>query len=309
MDETPLGVDDGDRIGEFDPATVSAADGGAGLVVTTGERAYTTVESSVIEIDPGEPVDEYTGVAAGQTVAAVAGETVYRITGAVASHQRPVTGARDVFVGPDDDSLTVLCADGRLVWLGEKLREMGAKRTAIDPTDAVVASASGWTAISEGETVYCYREPVDERVAIAEIGPSLLDGAVRDLSFVDGSLVIATTAGLVSFDPAGEFERRWTAEHAVTGLSNPAHHQVYGWNDELVRITADGRVTSLASDARNVVTTADHGRWYADLSDGAVVAERDDTVSVELSVEPVGYRDRESVVAAVTNPTTEEIDY
>lgn len=309
MDETPLGVDDGDQIERFDPTTVSAADGGAGLVVTTGERAYTTVESSVIEIDPGEPVDEYTGVAAGQTVATVADETVYRIRGASASHQRPVTGARDVFVGPDDDYLTVLCADGRLVWLGEKLREMGAKRTAVDPTDAVVVSASGWTAISDGETVYCYREPVDERVAIAEIGPSLLDGAVRDLSFVDGLLVIATTAGLVSFDSTGEFERRWTAEHTVTGLSNPADHRFYGWNDELVRITADGRVTSLPSDVRNVVTTADHSQWYADLPDGSVVSERDGTVSVELSVESVGYRDHESVIADVTNPTTEEIDY
>lgn len=312
MEEIPLGIDDGDWIETFDPATVTAIDGGTeSIVIATDDRAYTTVESAMIEIDPGEQINEYTGVAAADTVAVVADETVYRITGGLASHQRRVPGALDVFIGPNDDCLTVLCADGSLIWLdpAAKLREVGTKRTEIDPAETVAAAAAGWTALSDGKSVYCYREPVEGSVAIAEIGPKLLDGTVRDLSFVDGYLVIATSARIVSFDPAADFKRQWTLELTVTGLSNPASNHVYGWNDEVVRISSEGRVTTVAETSHEIATTVDHSKWYAVQGDEAAVRERNKTVSVELSIDSVAYRDREPVFVEVTNPTTDRIDY
>lgn len=312
MEEIPLGIDEGDRIETFDPATVTAIDGGTeSIVVATDDRAYTTVESAVIEIDLGESIDEYTGVAAGDTVAVVADETVYRLTGGLASHQRSVAGALDVFIGPNDDCLTVLCADGRLMWLdpAAKLREVGAKRTEIDPAETVAAAAAGWTALSDGKSVYCYREPVEGSVAIAEIGPTLLDGTVRDLSFVDGYLVIATGAGIVSFDPAADFKRQWTLELTVTGLSNPASNHLYGWNDEVVRISSEGQVTTVAETSHEIATTPDHSKWYAVQGDEAAVRERNKIASVELSIDSIAYRDREPVAVEVTNPTTDRIDY
>lgn len=312
MKETPLGIDDGDRIEGFDPSTVTATDGGAeSIVVATGDQAYTTVESAAIEIDLGEPIDNYTGVAAGDTVAVVADETVYRISGGLASHQRPVKGALDVFTGPNDDCLTVLCADGRLVWLdpAAKLREVGAKQTEIDPTGIVAAAAAGWTALSDGESVYCYQEPADEQVAIVEIGPTLFDGTIRDLSFVDGCLVIATTDEVVSFDPAADFERQWILEQVVTGLSNPARNHVYGWNDDLVRITADGQMLVIAETGFGMATTVDHSKWYVEQNDEATIRERGKAESIELLIDSIAYRDREPVIAEVTNPTTDQIDY
>lgn len=312
MEEFPLGIDDGDRIETFDPELVTAIDGGTeSIVIATGDRAYTTVESAVIEIDPGEPIDAYTGVAAADTVAVVADETVYRIAGGVASHQRSVAGAVDVFVGPDDDCLTVLCTDGRLVWLdpAAKLREVGTKRTEIDPTETVVAAAAGWTALSDGKSVYCYREPVEGSVAIAEIGPQLLDGTVLDLSFVDGYLVIATSSGVVAFDPAGDFKRQWTLELTVSELSNPASSHLYSWNDETVRISSEGQVTTVAETSHEIVTTVDHSKWYIVQDDEATVYERSKAVSVDLSVDSVAYRGREPVVAEITNSTTDRVDY
>lgn len=311
MDVKPLRVADGDVIEEVDQSSVTAIDAGdTTLAWTDGEKAYTILDRSVVKLDIGDQEARITDLAVGEAVVVIAEETLYKVEGAMASQRQPIDGAQSVYTGPADDYLTIIRNDGSLVWVDatSSLRQVASKSTGIDPTETVASSGYGWTAVSEGDTVHCYREPIEGKVTVATIGPELLDGTIRDLSLVDEQLVVATSDGLTSFDVGAGFEKGWTSNEQVDGLSNSAVERIYGWNDATLAINDDGSTEKIGTNDREITTTEDHSLAHAVTGGQGNIRGRSTGIELTLSVDSLSYQGHSVISLEVSNRTVQKIE-
>ena len=298
---------------------LSVSGGNNVLAAVTETRAFRTMQSTWIKIDPGESVENYRDCAAAEDIFLLADDTIFLVDGGVAINKQTVDKPRQIFIGPSDDYVTVLSEDGQIQWLdpSTKLQKVGSTQSSEDfpSSDVQITSGYGWTIIGTESNLYCHKEPTNNQSSFieADLTPIISDASIIDLSFIDGIVVVATTDGVFGLDISTEsFKKAWgNRDYLITSLSNPANNQIHGWSDNGVFCILKSGEIELTSAERiyDIKSSHESRLYYLNNSDNEFILERSSEPSVSIATDTIQYHSHSDLDIAVDNKTPNQIKY